>query len=165
MKWAVIADFFTQRHIDNNLWLNRYVSEDKYDFELIARSQPMQSWHERKVKFTTPFQWSIHWQHAAAALKSDADGVITVFPQLPASVGLQKLLTGSKKPVIAWTFNVGNYDVGPLRQWLARLSFNQIDRFVVHTPQEIDIYSKWLNLPKSRFEFVPFPFRDIDQFT
>ena len=166
MKWSVVADFFSQRHIDNNLWLNRCISEDKYKFQLLARSKPAKSWHERKEKLTPISEWFIHWDHAAKALNGDSDGVITVFPQLPASVGLQKLLTRSKKPVVAWTFNVGNYKGGPIlgtvRRLLAQISLRQIDRFVVHTSPEIEIYSKWLNLPKERFEFVPFPFSDIE---
>mgnify|MGYP001800906688 CR=1 FL=1 len=165
MKWIVIADFFSQKHVDNNLWISRYFPENKYDFQLLARSKPAISWQERKAKLTPISEWFVHWKHASAALNSDADGVITIFPQLPASVGLQKLLTRSKKPVVAWTFNVGNYKVrsilGPIRQWFAKLSLRQIDRFVVHTSLEIEIYSEWLNLPKERFVFVPFPFRDI----
>ncbi|MGD1854731.1 MAG: glycosyltransferase family 4 protein [Leptolyngbyaceae cyanobacterium] len=166
MKWSVIADFFSQRHIDNNLWLNRCISEDKYSFQLLARSKPARSWHERTERLTPISEWFIHWKHATKALNSDSEGVITVFPQLPASVGLQKLLTRSKKPVVAWTFNVGNYKGGPvlgtIRRLLAQLSLSQVDRFVVHTSPEIEIYSKWLNLPESRFEFVPFPFSDIE---
>ncbi|MEM1252274.1 MAG: glycosyltransferase family 4 protein [Cyanobacteria bacterium P01_H01_bin.21] len=162
MKWAVIAAYFRQEHIDNHIWLSRLVPEEKYDFQLIERSEPITNWHDRKVKFTTFSQWIIHWKHAASALNSDASGVITLFPQLPTVVGLQKILRRSNKPVVAWTFNVGNYKVGTLRRWLSQLSLRQIDRFVVHSRQEIDIYSEWLNLPKDRFEFVPFPCSGIE---
>lgn len=162
MKWAVIAAYFKQEHVDKNLWLSNHVSKEKYDFELVARSKPITNWHDRKFKFTTPSQWLIHWNHAAAALNSDADGIITLFPQLPAVLGMQKLLSGSKKPVVAWTFNIGNYQLGPVRLWLARQSLRCIDRFVVHSRQEIEIYSNWLNIPEDRFEFVPFPCAGID---
>ena len=162
MNWAVIAAYFRQEHVDNHMWLSRFVSPDKYNFQLMMRSSPITSWHERKVKFTTSSQWLIHWKHAASALNSDASGIITLFPQLPAVIGLQKLIKRSKKPVVAWTFNVGNYNVGAIRRWLTQISLRQIDRFVVHSRQEIDIYSEWLGLPKERFEFVPFPCAGIE---
>lgn len=162
MKWAVIAAYFKQEHIDNKMWLSRLVSQDKYDFELMMRSKPITNWHDREVKVTTFPEWVIHWKHAASALNSNADGVITLFPQLPTVIGLQKFFKVSKKPVIAWTFNVGNYKVGPIRRWLSQVSLGQIDRFIVHSRQEIDIYSKWLGLPKDRFEFVPFPCAGIE---
>ncbi|MEA5464547.1 glycosyltransferase family 4 protein [Leptothoe sp. PORK10 BA2] len=162
MKWSVIAAYFNQEHVDKKLWLCSHISNEKYDFELIARSTPITNWHDRKLKFTTPSQWLLHWNHAAAALNSDADGVITLFPQLPAVIGWQKLLRRSKKPIVAWTFNIGNYQVGPIRLWMARCGLRQIDRFVVHSRQEIEIYSNWLNIPESRFEFVPFPCSGID---
>ncbi|MBT9311109.1 glycosyltransferase family 4 protein [Leptothoe kymatousa] len=162
MKWAVIAAYFRQEHIEKHIWLSRFVSPEKYDFQLMMRSKPITNWHDRDVKFTTLPQWLIHWKHAAAALNSEAKGVITLFPQLPTVIGLQKLLTGSRKPVVAWTFNIGNYKVGPLRRRLSQLSLSRIDRFIVHSRQEIDIYSDWLGLPKERFEFVPFPCAGIE---
>jgi hypothetical protein len=155
MKWAVIAAYFRQEHIDNHTWLSRFVSKEKHDFQLMMRATPITNWHDRKVKFTTFSQWIVHWKHAASALNSDAGGVITLFPQLPTVIGLQKLLKRSKKPVVAWTFNVGNYKVGSFRHWLSKISLGQVDRFVVHSRQEIDIYSDWLGLTKERFEFVP----------
>ncbi|MEM8896115.1 MAG: glycosyltransferase family 4 protein [Bacteroidota bacterium] len=162
MKWTVLAPYFTQEYIDNNGWLVRYIPKGKYDFELIPRPQPITKWHERKVKYTTSSQWFRHWEHGALALNNDSDGIITSYPQLPTVIGLQKLLKRSKKPLIAWTFNVGNYEVGSIRQWLSGVGLNQVDRFVVHSYREIDIYSKCFNLPKDRFCFVPYAAPDIE---
>lgn len=161
MKWAVVSPFFDQDDIDNCRWLNQYFSTDDYEFQLIGPHKPLPKWHDKKVKITTLPEWKIYWEQATAALNTDADGLITVFPQLPAAIGFQKLLRRSNKPVIAWVFNVGTCSVGP-RRWLAKLSLNQIDRFIVHTSREIDIYSEWLNFPKDRFEFIPFPESGID---
>ena len=162
MKWTVLAPYFTQEYIDTNGWLVRHIPEGKYDFELIPRPQPITKWHERKVKYTTSSQWFRHWEHGALALNSDSDGIITSYPQLPTVIGLQKLLRRSKKPLVAWTFNVGNYEVGALRQRLSGIGLNQVDRFVVHSYREIDIYSKCFHLPKSRFSFVPYAAPDIE---
>ncbi|MGD1950852.1 MAG: glycosyltransferase family 4 protein [Leptolyngbyaceae cyanobacterium] len=161
MKWAVVSPFFSQDDVDNCRWLNNYFSEDEHTFQLIAPRQPLPKWHDKKATVTTFSEWKIYWKQAKEALDTEADGLITVFPQLPAAIGLQKFLRRSNKPVIAWVFNVGNCSTGP-RRWLARFSLNKIDRFLVHSYREIEIYSQWLNLPKSRFQFVPFPSPDIN---
>lgn len=162
MKWSVLAPYFTQKYIDETGWLVRHISNGKHNFELIPRPNPIGKWHERKIKRTTISQWFGHWEHGALALNSDSDGIVTSYPQLPAVIGLQKLLKRSKKPIIAWTFNVGDYEVGALRRWLSGICFNQVDRFIVHSYREIDIYSKCFNLPKDRFSFVPYSAPDIE---
>jgi len=161
MKWAVAAPFIDQTNVHSANWLEKYVPGEKHDFLLIPRGEPLQKWHDRKSKFTPPRDWVLYWKQATSALNSDADGVITVFPQLAANVGIQNSLRLRKKPVIAWLFNVGTCSVG-LRQRLAKISSQNVDRFVVHTRREIQIYSEWLNLPKERFEFVPYQVPDIE---
>ncbi|MEA5466979.1 glycosyltransferase family 4 protein [Leptothoe sp. PORK10 BA2] len=162
MKWSVVAPYFNQDDVANNNWLSNYTSTKSHSFNLIARPTPVPNWHEKSVRYTTRSEWLGHWEHAALALNSDADGIITLFPQLPAAIGLQKIFKHTNKPVVAWTFNIGNYRVGTLRRLLSKISLNHIDCFVVHSKQEIDIYSEWLNLPRSRFKFVPFPSPDIE---
>ncbi|MBO9136772.1 glycosyltransferase family 4 protein [Rhizobium sp. B230/85] len=65
-----------------------------------------------------------------------------------------KKLSFSKAPLIAWTFNMGQ-TYGGLRGSIARFALSSVDLFVVHTTAEIEAYSSWLRLPKSRFVFVP----------
>jgi glycosyltransferase involved in cell wall biosynthesis len=161
MKWAIAASFVDKNYIETNHWLEHFVPGDQHQFELIPRSKPLPKWHDRKTKFTTFDEWLIYQQQAAAALNAEADGVITVFPQLAAAVGFQQLLRQHKKPVVAWLFNVGTCSSG-LRQWLSRISCQHIDRFVVHTRREIDIYSEWLGLPKERFQFFPYQAPEIE---
>lgn len=162
MKWSVVAPYFNEDDVVTNNWLSNYTSTDRHSFDLIARPTAVPNWHEKSVRYTTRSEWFGHWEHAALALNSDADGVITLFPQLPAAIGLQKLVKRTNKPIVAWTFNIGNYKVGTLRRLLSKISLSHIDCFVVHSKQEIDIYSEWLNLPRSRFKFVPFPSPDIE---
>ena len=162
MKWTVVSPFFDQDDVDNCRWLNTYFSKHHpYTFQLVAPRTPLPKWHDKKAKITTLAEWKIYWDQAAAALNTDTDGLITVFPQLPAAIGLQKLLKRSNKPVVAWVFNVGTCSQG-LRRWLAQLSLSNIDRFIVHSHREIEIYSQWLNLPKDRFEFISFPCPEIE---
>jgi glycosyltransferase involved in cell wall biosynthesis len=161
MKWAIAASFVDKTYLETNHWLERFVPGDRHQFELIPRRKPLPKWHDRKSKFTSFDEWVVYQKQAADALNADADGVITVFPQLASAVGAQQLLKQHKKPVVAWLFNVGTCSSG-VRQWLAQMSCKHIDTFVVHTRREIDIYSDWLKLPKERFQFLPYQAPDIE---
>ncbi|MBD2110790.1 glycosyltransferase [Nodosilinea sp. FACHB-141] len=160
MKWAIAAPFFDIDNIDTANWLEPFVPGDAHEFQLIPRQKPLPKWHDRKSKFTPIDDWLVYMRQAADALNSDADGVITVFPQVASAVGLQQKLRFSNKPVVAWLFNVGTCRSG-LRQKLARASLSQVDHFVVHTRKEIELYSQWLGLPANRFEFLPYQVPEI----
>lgn len=160
MRWAIAAPFFDVDNIDTANWLEPFVPGDAHEFQLIPRQKPLPKWHDRKSKFTPINDWLVYMGQAADALNSDADGVITVFPQVASAVGLQQKLRFSNKPVVAWLFNVGTCRTG-LRQKLARASLSQVDHFVVHTRKEIELYSQWLGLPASRFEFLPYQVPEI----
>ncbi|MBW4463696.1 MAG: glycosyltransferase [Nodosilinea sp. WJT8-NPBG4] len=160
MKWAIAAPFFDVDNIDTVNWLEPFVPGDTHEFQLIPRQKPLPKWHDRKSKFTPINDWFVYMRQAADALNSDADGVITVFPQVASAVGLQQKLRFSNKPVVAWLFNVGTCRTG-LRQKLARASLSQVDHFVVHTRKEIELYSQWLGLPANRFEFLPYQVPEI----
>lgn len=160
MKWAIAAPFFDPQNINSANWLEPFVPGGNHDFQLIPRQKPMAKWHDRKSKFTPVDEWFIHMKQAADALSSDADGVITIFPQISSAVGLQQMIRLSRKPVVSWLFNVGTCSTGPRRK-LAQMSLSNIDYFVVHTRREIEIYSKWLGLPTDRFEFLPYQVPEI----
>lgn len=161
MKWAIAAPFIDTSNIETSNWLEKFVVGEDHEFELIPRSKPLPKWHDRKTKFTSLDEWFVYWKHAANALNANVDGVITVFPQLTASVGMQQVMRTNKKPVVAWLFNVGTCSSG-YRQKLAKISSRYIDRFIVHTRREIDIYSEWLGMPRERFEFVPYQVPEIE---
>ncbi|MBD1918461.1 MULTISPECIES: glycosyltransferase family 4 protein [Cyanophyceae] len=160
MKWAIAAPFFDLENIKTASWLEPFVPGNNHEFQLIPRQKPLPKWHDRKSKFTPVDDWFVYMKQASDALSSDAEGVITVFPQVASAVGLQQMFRFSKKPVVAWLFNVGTCSTG-LRRKLARLSLSHIDYFVVHTRREIEIYSEWLGLPADRFEFLPYQVPDI----
>ena len=85
MKWAVVSPFFSQDDVDNCRWLNNYFSEDEHTFQLIAPRQPLPKWHDKKATVTTISEWKIYWKQAKEALDTEADGLLTVFPQLTAA--------------------------------------------------------------------------------
>jgi hypothetical protein len=157
--WTIAAPFIHDLEQDGR-WLAPYVSSDRHQFNIIPRPAPLGTWHQKSSPFTSFAEWLTHLQHGKTAIESATGGVITVFPQLACTVGIHKQLSRRKIPIVAWLFNVGTCQAG-LRRWVAQASLQQIDRFVVHTRRECDIYSQWLGLPKERFVFFPYQVAEI----
>ncbi|MGL5943772.1 MAG: glycosyltransferase family 4 protein [Waterburya sp.] len=155
MHWTVAAPWIDKVNMKEESWLVPYTNNSSHQFEIIPRSEPLPNWHDRKSAVTGLRDWSIYWQQGSDAIKATKGGVITVFPQLPAVVGMQKRITGKRFPIVAWLFNVGTCSDG-IRRLLAQVSLQDIDRFIVHTRREQKIYPEWLEIPKERFEFVPY---------
>jgi glycosyltransferase involved in cell wall biosynthesis len=160
MHWTIAAPFVNKSNKEKEVWLTPYIPGERHKFERIPRSQPLQNWHERKSKVTGFKEWLIHWEHGMDSLAATDGGIITIFPQLPAVLGMQRRITGKRPPIVSWLFNVGTCSSG-IRQTLAQISLKDIDRFIVHTRREREIYHEWLGIPIERFEFVPFHEFDI----
>jgi glycosyltransferase involved in cell wall biosynthesis len=157
MHWTVAAPFFKP---EDSGWLTPYVPGDRHQFQLIPNQRYSANWHDRKSSVSGWKEWMTYWQQGKAAIEATQGGVITVFPQLAATVGLQQQKFGNRVPVVAWLFNVGTCASGA-RRLFAKMSLYNIDRFIVHTQRERTLYSQWLNLPEERFEFVPYQAPEI----
>ena len=153
-RWVVIAAYFNDEHVADSDWLGGQASNADHTVELLARPNPIGNWHEREKRYTTLSGWGDHLKHAKAALDGDSDGVITLFQHLPSVIGLSKAFGRSKKPVIAWMFSVPNLDVGKVKAALTRLALKNIEKIVVHSTNELELYADWLGLPRDRFEFI-----------
>lgn len=154
MQWTVITPFLEQTH-DSNLWLTSFVPGEQHQFRVL--NQPpasAKSWHTRRTRLTGYNEWLGFLNQTNKALADKPDGIITVFPQLATTVGLRQRLTSKRIPVIAWCFNVGACYPGAKRL-LAQTALKDVDRFIVHSKRECNNVSQWLELPLSRFEFVP----------
>ncbi|MBD1851512.1 glycosyltransferase family 4 protein [Leptolyngbya sp. FACHB-711] len=160
MHWTVAASFIHDLNLTTSTWLTPFVKNHQHHFTIIPRCVPLASWHTRKSSVTDLKEWMDHWFQASDALHRTHGGVITVFPQLAAAVAMQKHLLRKDAPVVAWMYNVGTCSSG-VRRLLAQKSSQAIDRFVVHTQRERQIYSDWLELPIERFEFVPYQVPEI----
>ncbi len=57
MHWTIAAPFVNQGNIAQATWLDRHVPGCRHQFTLIPRRQPLDSWHERKSKFTSLGEW------------------------------------------------------------------------------------------------------------
>lgn len=161
MQWIIAAPFMTR---PGDTWLDRFVPGTRHSFTTVYANYS----HDRSRRHTGTTEWRDYFGHAGTAWRAQRHagpraGIITVFPQLALATGLRQRLSSRRPPVLAWTFNVGRLPTGARRQ-LARLAMAHIDRFVVHSRQEIAAYSAWLELPPERFVYVPLqrPLRPIE---
>ncbi len=154
MHWKVVSTFINKE----SDWLTPFVPGKKHSFSIVSRDSDDGDWHKRKSEVSSLQEWVLYWKQSWAALKEVSDsntGIITVFPQLAFTLGLQTRLMRKNTPIVAHVFNIGTCYPG-LKGMLARFALKNVTRFVVHTHVEIDMYSEWLNIPKDRFVFAFF---------
>lgn len=151
MRWVVLAPFATSD--DEGAWLGRYLSSGENSTVVVPRVGAPPNWHTRKLKVTGAFEWVRLTVQLLRGMRRRGDGgVITVFPQLAALVGLWKRLTRGTYPVVAYFFNTNEYT--GIRRRLTRFAARGVDAFVVHTVVEGDAYSRWLGIDRGRFVFI-----------
>ncbi|BCM24253.1 glycosyltransferase family 4 protein [Methyloradius palustris] len=152
MRWIVLSPF---THSEDPKWIFEYIDPKLHTVEAV----PSTYYHDRSRKSSSASDWLDYFVHGfkgflASFGRSNSTGIITAFPQLALVIALLKKLSGRKSlPLIAWCFNLGRPYQG-IKGKVARFCLSSVDIFVVHSTAEIEIYSKWLNLPSSRFFFV-----------
>ena len=148
-RWHIAANFFTSQ---SSRWLDDFIDDERLSFTKIPAGR-RDNWH-RRSRTTGLGEWSNHLRHARRAFKGRPDGIITCFPQLAVCAGALKAVGYGRPWIVAHNFNLG--EITSLRKRrLARWAGRHIDRFLVHSPVEIERYARWLSLPAERFEFVP----------
>ena len=147
MHWTIAA---------KGPWLIPFVPGDRHQFDFVEPPRARNSWHARGRNTTGAGEWGGIWAHASAAWRHSRGrgGLITLFPQTAAVIGLRKRLARSRAPVVAHNFNLGHLYEGPKGR-LARQALAGVDRFVVHSRRECQRYADWLGLPSDRFRFIP----------
>ena len=154
MKWSVLFPGWENSRIDEYRWIDDHVNSSKHHFVKIGNpnTSDLTNPHARKSPGSSLMDWYQYYLHAGEALKSDADGVITVFPQLAVMVGLRNFFRFNRKKHIAWCFNIEKPYKG-IKGILARIALARVDRFVVHSKGEIDIIHKWLSCAEKNVVF------------
>jgi len=156
MKWVVASPYFES---DADQWIVDAVDPGAHEFALIPRVGEDRNWHQSSAQAGAK-EWVDRMRQARAAVGHDADGVITVFPQLAASCGLQQLIARDRRPLVSWMFNTEG--LNPLlKRSVAKVMLRRVDRFVVHTTCEIAAYSELLGLSPERFDYVPFQYGGV----
>lgn len=148
-RWNIAANFFTD---DRGRWLDDFIEDAGLTFTKIPAGH-VDNWHDRGRR-TGARQWLDHFRHAWRAMRGRPDGLITCFPQLAVCAGTLKALGFGRPKIVAHNFNLGEISSSWKRR-LANRGLRHVDRFLVHSPIEVERYSRWLDLPTERFEFVP----------
>jgi glycosyltransferase involved in cell wall biosynthesis len=156
-EWLVLASFFTSAR---DRWLDDFIRQEDLAFTKLVPPKPVRDWHRGTQKLTPILTWLTHLRHARAAIRARPSGIITCFPQLALTTAVWKGLSRRAIPLIAYNFNLGELRTG-LPQRLARSFAARIDRFVVHSPEEVQRYADYLGLSPDRFLFVPLQRGDI----
>jgi hypothetical protein len=154
MDWTIAAPFFQVG--TENTWIDDFVKDSKHRFLKVGRLIPSgRNWHQRIGRGSPIADWQSYWSQASDAVNQSKGGVVTLFPQLPAIIGLRQNLKLMRDcPVVAWCYNVGMIRQG-LPRIATRLAMKHVNRIVVHSSGEIPVIADWLELPLDRFSFVP----------
>jgi glycosyltransferase involved in cell wall biosynthesis len=153
MHWHVVAPFIDTVPDRNSDWLIPYIPDSTSRFTCVRRPSEELNWHDRPSPVTSYQEWLSLWRQSREAVRNVEGGIVTVFPQLAALVGMQKAVLRRQFPIVSWWFNTNQYS--GYKQGLAQTALQSIDRFVVHNRVEQAAYSQWFNIPIDRFEFVP----------
>jgi glycosyltransferase involved in cell wall biosynthesis len=147
---VVAAPYFES---PSDRWISDSVPGDRHSFTLVPRVGAERNWHQSTANAGLG-EWRDRFRQAAKLFPADADGIITVFPQLAAATGALEVLRRDRRPVVAWMFNTEGLQ-GAARLRIARSALRPVDRFVVHSTAEIGVYVDRLRLPADRFVYVP----------
>jgi glycosyltransferase involved in cell wall biosynthesis len=153
MRWMVLTPFTRSRDVG---WIPDHIKSLTYSFEGVPATYD----HDRSRERSGMREWLDYFRQSLTAWialyrqGSERIGFLTSFPQLPVCLGILKRITFSKAPIVAWCFNLGK-TYGGMKGRLAKFALSAVDIFVVHSTAEIEIYSRWLSIPRERFIFVP----------
>jgi glycosyltransferase involved in cell wall biosynthesis len=155
MDWLVASPFI---HSSNDNWLIPFVPNSVSGTRTIG-VVPALYRHDRSKALTNLNGWKDYLDHgfgawSQATQSSKPKGLITCFPQLALIVGMRKRASFKRLPVVASVFNLGHTPQG-LKRKLAQQCLSSVDVFLVHSKAEIKVYSEWLELSPTRFQFVP----------
>ncbi len=148
--WRVASPYFTEHTVR---WIDASIPSEVYRFERVQAVGGAQDWHSRRYAHSSFTEWKDYLAQAHNALSKPSDGVITVFPQLAASVATLSRLRRDERPIVSWFFNTTLSN--GLRRSGARVGLSRVDRFVVHSSVEVEAYARLLDIPEECFSFVP----------
>jgi hypothetical protein len=155
MLWNVAAPFFVPDAGATTRWIDDFVPAGAHRFHKVPfPTADSAGWHNRTSRGTPLAGWLRYWKAGGAAARN-ADGVITVFPQLAVTTAIHRQLHARRgMPIVAWCFNLGQLG-GGAKQIAARTALGNVERFVVHSSAEVELIATYLDVPTERVRFVP----------
>lgn len=151
-SWAVSAPFIDA---PDSPWISDFTDSSRHQFDKVAHGGGDVNWHEKKTQVTGFAEWRAFGATAASLLDTavaERGGAITVFPQLAATAAMRKRVRRIDVPLVAWFFNT-TFGRDP-KSVLARPALRAVDRFVVHSTNEIEAYATHLGLSTEAFSFA-----------
>jgi glycosyltransferase involved in cell wall biosynthesis len=131
-------------------WVASYFSEDEAKFD-ISLCPP-----NRLDKIVGIFSLARLLNSMEAIRKVRRNGalvLVTHGPTLAAWCAIFSRLLGVKVSIVAHSFNFSVLP-GPIKRAVFRIALSKIERFVVFSQVEKEIYSKAFDLPTDRFDFI-----------
>jgi glycosyltransferase involved in cell wall biosynthesis len=134
-------------------WLAEYLDPTRYECDYVGLPQRV----DITRKHTGLIQWFKHFMLALKArwrlLWRRYDLIVSAFPQVGFALGLVNRFTFERTPHVIWYFNCGHEYRGA-RRFLSRIAYARVNRFIVYSRHEREVYSKVFALPKERFHFT-----------
>jgi glycosyltransferase involved in cell wall biosynthesis len=129
--------------------LDRYATAEWLGFSAIAENAM-----ERRIQRPKLSRYRAAWQVVMSTRGRDRPAIVSHMPTLTVAVeGFRKLL-GCTAPHIAFSFNYTELPTGR-RLALQRRALQSVDRFVVFSNHERQLYSQHFGIPLERFVFTP----------
>lgn len=150
--WGVSAPFIDAA---DSQWISDFAKPERHRFTMVPHNGGDADWHQKKSQSTGLAEWRGFASTATALLDTavaDRGGAITVFPQLAATAAMRKRVRRIDVPLVSWFFNTTfRRDAKSI---LARPALRAVDRFVVHSTNEIDAYASHLGIDPESFSFA-----------
>jgi len=132
-------------------WIANHFSEEHARFEFFDCSP--RNWVERQFKFLNLARLRGSFEATRNAKRKKAAILVSHGPTVAAWCGIFARLICLRSKMIAHSFNFVDLPAS-LKTLIFSIGFTRIDRFVVFSRIEIDLYARRFHIPKSRFSFV-----------
>jgi glycosyltransferase involved in cell wall biosynthesis len=132
-------------------WIADHFSEEDVRFDFIDCCP--RNWVERQFKFLNLARLRGSLEAVLKAKRNNAAILVSHGPTLAAWNGIFARLILLQSAIIAHSFNFVKLP-NSLKTRIFSIGLSRVDRFVVFSRIEIDVYARQFHIPKNRFSFV-----------
>ncbi len=132
-------------------WIAAHFSKEDARFEFIDCCP--HNWIERQFKFLNLARMRGSFEAVRRAKRNNETILVSHGPTLAAWCGIFARLIFLRSALIAHSFNFVELP-SSLRTRIFSIGFSRVDRFVVFSRIEIDVYARQFHIPPGRFSFV-----------
>jgi glycosyltransferase involved in cell wall biosynthesis len=139
---------------DDWRWFEPQIDTVRWEFALSGEKR----WLEKRIRRPNLTNIRVGLEAALKARRLGADVVIALEPRVAFWVSAMSRLVGGRTRLLAHTFNFTRLPHTLLPPAIARVvfaaAFARVDRFVVFSSAEAEIYSRYFGVPQERFDLV-----------